>query len=55
MSDYRRYSDVMIDGGLRRGREIFIAPAFGAIGALLGRADAFAFAAHGGAGMAKMI
>ena len=55
MRVYRRYSDVMIGGGLRQRSKIFIVLALGASGVLLGRAYTFAVLAHGWAGVAMEV
>jgi L-lactate dehydrogenase (cytochrome) len=48
-------ASVMIDGGIRSGIDILRALASGADGVLLGRSWAFALAALGGAGVARML
>src|SRR5207237_7528851 len=47
--------DVLLDGGVRSGIDIFRALASGARGVLIGRAWAFALAACGGTGVAQML
>ena len=47
--------ELLIDSGFRRGSDILKALALGASGVLLGRAYAFALAAEGEAGVAKML
>jgi L-lactate dehydrogenase (cytochrome) len=44
-----------MDGGIRSGTDILRALALGAKGVLLGRGWAYALAAHGGAGVARML
>ena len=47
--------EVLMDGGIRSGIDILRALASGASGVLIGRAWAFALAAAGGAGVARML
>ncbi|PZU09107.1 L-lactate dehydrogenase [Sphingomonas sp.] len=47
--------DVLLDGGIRSGTDILRAMGLGAKGVLLGRAWAFALAAQGQAGVARML
>ena len=44
-----------MDGGIRSGIDVLRAMALGAKGVLLGRAWAYALAAQGGAGVARML
>jgi L-lactate dehydrogenase (cytochrome) len=48
-------ADVLMDGGIRSGVDVLRAMALGAKGVLLGRAWAYALAAQGGAGVARML
>lgn len=47
--------DILIDGGFRRGSDVLKALALGASGVLLGRSYAFALAAGGQAGVARLL
>ena len=46
---------VLVDGGIRSGLDVVRMLALGAKGVLLGRAWAFALAAHGEAGVARLL
>ena len=48
-------ANVLMDGGVRSGIDVLRAMALGASGVLLGRAWAYALAAEGGAGVARML
>jgi L-lactate dehydrogenase (cytochrome) len=48
-------ADVLMDGGIRSGVDVLRALGLGATGVLLGRAWAYALAAQGGAGVARML
>ncbi|HWJ74818.1 MAG TPA: alpha-hydroxy acid oxidase [Kaistia sp.] len=48
-------AEILLDGGIRRGTDIFKALALGADGVLLGRAYVYGLAAAGGAGIAGVI
>ncbi len=47
--------DILVDGGIRSGLDVVRMLALGADGVLLGRAWAYALAAQGGAGVAKLL
>jgi len=51
----RGRTELLLDGGIRSGTDVLRAMALGAQGVLLGRAWAFALAAQGGAGVARML
>jgi 4-hydroxymandelate oxidase len=46
---------VLLDGGVRRGRDVFVARALGADAVLLGRGALWALAAAGGAGVQRLL
>ena len=46
---------VLVDGGVRSGLDVVRMLALGAKGVLLGRAWAYALAAHGGEGVARLL
>jgi 4-hydroxymandelate oxidase len=46
---------VLVDGGVRRGRDVFVARALGADAVLLGRAPLWALAAAGADGVARLL
>lgn len=50
-----RQTEVLFDGGIRRGTDIFKALALGADGVLLGRAYIYGLAAHGEAGVVEVL
>ncbi len=53
--DYTKKFDVFVDGGIRRGNDIFKALALGAKGVGLGRAFIYGLAAYGQEGVEKCI